>query len=217
MVIKLSVLRSDFIGVYLRVAEDIVFAPPSIEDESLEALVKELGVTPILTLVNQTNLVGSLTTINSNGMILPVSYDTDMIPEIPGNRNILFLKEKINAIGNDIVTNDHGAMVHKGFTQSAVKKIEDALGVEVVKGLIGEVKTVGSVSVVTSKGMIVTPDTTEEERKELSAFFKVPVKDATANFGSMYVGSSVVANSKGVVVGNSSTPIEIGRIDDALS
>ncbi|MCL4332798.1 MAG: translation initiation factor IF-6, partial [Candidatus Thermoplasmatota archaeon] len=206
MVIKLSVLRSDFIGVYLRVAEDIVFAPPSIEDESLEALVKELGVTPILTLVNQTNLVGSLTTINSNGMILPVSYDTDMIPEIPGNRNILFLKEKINAIGNDIVTNDHGAMVHKGFTQSAVKKIEDALGVEVVKGLIGEVKTVGSVSVVTSKGMIVTPDTTEEERKELSAFFKVPVKDATANFGSMYVGSSVVANSKGVVVGNSSTP-----------
>ena len=217
MVIKLSVLRSDFIGVYLRVAEDIVFAPPSIEDESLEALVKELGVTPILTLVNQTNLVGSVTTINSNGMILPVSYDTDMIPEIPGNRNILFLKEKINAIGNDIVTNDHGAMVHKGFTQSAVKKIEDALGVEVVKGLIGEVKTVGSVSVVTSKGMIVTPDTTEEERKELSAFFKVPVKDATANFGSMYVGSSVVANSKGVVVGNSSTPIEIGRIDDALS
>jgi translation initiation factor 6 (aeIF-6) len=65
--------------------------------------------------------------------------------------------------------------------------------------------------------MIVTPGATEEEIKFLSELFKTNVKAGTANFGSIYVGASILANSKGVLVGADTTPIELGRIDDVLS
>ena len=86
-----------------------------------------------------------------------------------------------------------------------------------MKGTIGGIKTVGSAATLTKKGMLVTPEATEDEMKSLSELFKVPVKEGTANFGNMYVGSSILANSKGVFVGKETTPIEIGRIDDILS
>ncbi|EQD75670.1 translation initiation factor IF-6 [mine drainage metagenome] len=94
--------------------------------------------------------------------------------------------------------------------------ISDALGVEVLRQTIGGIKTVGSASIVTNKGMLVNPETNDEEIDQLSKFFKVPVKAGTANYGSIFVGSCMIANSKGALVGWDTTPIEIGRIDDVL-
>jgi len=39
---------------------------------------------------------------------------------------------------------------------------------------------------------------------------------ATLNYGTPYLGACAIANSKGAVVGSSSTPIELGRIEDGL-
>jgi translation initiation factor 6 len=36
------------------------------------------------------------------------------------------------------------------------------------------------------------------------------------NHGSKYVGSGVIANSKGALVGDATTPIEMGRLEDGL-
>ncbi len=217
MIKKISILKSNYIGVYARAWEDIAIVPPTAEKEAVSDFREILGVQVLKTLVNNSNLLGSMTVLNSNGIIVGQNgweggFDADM-----KDRNVLYLRDKINAIGNDIITNDHAALIHTGFTATSRKKIEDALGVEVLKGTIGGIKTVGSVGVVTQKGMLVTPEASEEELEFLSKLFKVPVKAGTANFGNMYIGSSIIANSKGVLVGRDTTPIELGRIDDILS
>lgn len=217
MIKKLSILDSDFIGVYSRVWDDIALIPKTMPESAEKEFEEILGVKAIRTIIDNSYLIGCLSVMNSNGIILSSSADNGTSQKIYGDRNVLFLKDKINAIGNDIITNDHAAMIHKSFTESSKKKIEDALGIEVVKGTIGGVKTVGSVGVVTNKGMLVSPETTEEELKKISDLFKVNAKPGTANFGSIFVGSSILANSKGIFVGKSTTPIEIGRIDDSLS
>lgn len=216
MIRKISILKSNFIGVYARVWEDMAFVPVPIEDEALADIESGLQVKAYKILIDSSNLIGSLMVINSNGIVLPMNGDS-LDAHMIGDRNVLYLKDRINAVGNDIIANDHAAMVHKGYTASSVKKISDALGVEVVKGTIGGIKTVGSAAVLTTKGMLVTPEADEEETRYLSDLFKVPVKSGTANFGNMYVGSSVIANSKGVLVGKDTTPVELGRIDDILS
>jgi len=217
MIKKLSILDSDFIGVYSRVWDDIALIPKTMPESAEKEFEEILGVKAIRTIIDNSYLIGCLSVMNSNGIILSSSAENGTSHKIYGDRNILFLKDKINAIGNDIITNDHAAMIHKAFTESSRKKIEDALGVEVVKDTIGGVKTVGSVGVVTNKGMLVSPETTDEELKKISDLFKVNAKPGTANFGSIFVGSSILANSKGIFVGKSTTPIEIGRIDDSLS
>jgi len=216
MIKKITILRSNFIGVYAKVWEDVAFVPVPIEEESLHEIESGLNVKVHRILIDSSNLIGSLMVLNSTGIVLP-SNGEELPHEMIGERRILYLKDRINAVGNDILTNDHAAMVHRGYTASSIKKISDALGVEVVKGSIGGIKTVGSAAVLTAKGMLVTPEADEEELKYLADLFKVPVKTGTANFGNMYVGSSVLANSKGVLVGKETTPVELGRIDDILS
>lgn len=217
MIKKISVLKSNYIGVYARAWEDLAILPLTTEKSTIADFSETLGVEVATSLVNNSNLIGSMTVLNSNGIIVGQNGWEDGFEIDTKGRNVLFLKDKINAVGNDIIANDHAAVIHTGFNASSRKKIEDVLGVEVIKGTIGGIKTVGSVGVVTQKGMLVTPESTEEEQEFLSKLFKVPVKAGTANFGNMYIGSSIVANSKGVLVGRDTTPIELGRIDDILS
>lgn len=217
MIKKLSILDSDFIGVYSRVWNDIALIPKTVPEGAEKEFEQVLGVRAIRTMIDNSYLIGCMSVVNSNGIILSGSDGNEVSKEAYGDRNVLYLKDKINAIGNDILTNDRSAMIHKAFTESSRKKIEDTLGVEVIKETIGNVKTVGSVGVATNKGMLVSPEVTEDELKEISQFFKVNVRPGTANFGSVFVGSSILANSKGIFVGRATTPIEIGRIDDSLS
>lgn len=217
MIQKIAILRSNFIGVYAKAWEDIALLPSNVEDEIASQISEGLQVPVEKFLIDNSSLIGTFVALNSNGMVISRNGTDLNFSENISGRNILVLKDKINAIGNDVITNDHAAMIHKSFTASSQKKIEDALGVEVVKGTIGGIKTVGSAAILTSKGMLVTPEATEEEMRGLSDLFKVPVKEGTANFGNMYVGSSIIANSKGVFVGKETTPIETGRIDDILS
>jgi translation initiation factor 6 len=130
--------------------------------------------------------------------------------------NVLFIEDKINAVGNDILVNDKAALVHLDFDKETVKHIGDALDVEVVRGQIGGIKTVGSAAVVTNKGMVVHPETQEEEEEFLKELFGVPVYLSTANYGSRMVGAGVVANSKGAVVGENCSNVEVDRIENAL-
>ena len=217
MIQKISILRSNFIGVYGRAWEDVVFLPGNVEDDVAYQISEGLQVPVEKLFIDNSSLIGTFISLNSNGIVVSRNGSDNKFSDLLQGRNILVLKDKVNAIGNDVITNDKAAMIHKAFTASSQKKIEDALGVEVVKGTIGGIKTVGSAAVLTNKGMLVTPEATEEEMRELSELFKVPVKEGTANFGNMYVGSSILANSKGVFVGKDTTPIEIGRIDDILS
>lgn len=217
MIQKISILRSNFIGVYGKAWEDVVFLPKNVEEEIAVQISEGLQVPVEKLFIDNSSLIGTFIALNSNGIVLPRGGADHQFSDFLQDRNILVLKDKVNAIGNDVIANDKAAMIHKAFTAASQKKIEDALGVEVVKGTIGGIKTVGSAAVLTQKGMLVTPEATEEEMRTLSEYFKVPVKEGTANFGNMYVGSSIIANSNGVFVGKDTTPIEIGRIDDILS
>lgn len=217
MIQKISILRSNFIGVYGRAWEDVVFLPGNVEDDVASQISEGLRVPVEKLFIDNSSLIGTFISLNSNGIVVSRNGSDNKFSDLLQGRNILVLKDKVNAIGNDVITSDKAAMIHRAFTASSQKKIEDALGVEVVKGTIGGIKTVGSAAVLTNKGMLVTPEATEDEMRGLSELFKVPVKEGTANFGNMYVGSSILANSKGVFVGKDTTPIEIGRIDDILS
>ena len=215
MIKKIDIDSSDFVGLFARVSDDVAIFSSSFDTKTADDISLFLKVKAVRADLNGINLAGSLVTMNSNGIIMP--RESRIEPDELGGRNVLYLKDKVNAMGNDILTNDRGAIVHKNFGKSSMKEIQDALDVEVIKGEIGGVRTVGSVSVLTPKGMLVTPTADEDEMKRLSLFFKVPIKQATANFGSIYVGSAMMANSSGVIVGTTTTPIELGRIDEALS
>jgi translation initiation factor 6 len=206
-----------YIGVFCAASEDYALVSEPVEKRVATDLREVLGVEVIKTTVGGSSVVGSLAVMNSNGVVFTNLADEREIRRMPESLNIGFMPERLNAAGNNILVNDKGGCVHPEASRGTVGMLEDVLGVEMHKRSIAGLETVGSVAVVTSKGMLCHPRTTEEELKELSEIFKVPATAATLNYGTPYIGACAVANSKGAYVGATSTPIELGRVEDGLA
>jgi len=214
MIRKASIHGSPFVGVYASCNNDLVVLPQSFEGEKVFA--DTLKVEVFKTTLGGSPLIGSLMVMNSKGAIITNFAEEEDVEFLFPRMNVLFIEDKINAVGNDILANDKAAMVHVDFDRETVKLIEEVLDVEVVKGTIGGIKTVGSAAVVTNKGMIVHPNVDDHEIEFLKDLFGVPVYITTANYGSLYLGASLVANDFGAVVGDRSSNVEIDRIENAL-
>jgi len=218
MIKQFSIFDSDFIGVYIKSYKDTAFVPKNISADAENTIKDILKVNTLHIIIDNFSLIGTMIAFNSNGIVVSGLSNPDDFSGLDiKDRNLLFLKDRLNAIGNNIITNDKAAVIHPEFTDSSKKAIEDTLGVEVIQSTIAGVKTVGSVAVLNDKGMLVSPEITDDEIKNLKELFGVNVNTGTANYGSYYVGSSIVTNSNGVLVGNATTSIELGRIDDTLS
>ncbi|MGB2582383.1 MAG: translation initiation factor IF-6 [Thermoplasmata archaeon] len=205
-----------YIGVCCATSEDHVLVSEPVEKRVVDDLSEVLGVEVILTTVAGSSVVGSLAAMNSNGIVLSNLAEEHEVSKMPPSLNVGFMPEKVNAAGNNILVNDKAACVHPGASRGTVGMLEDVLDVEVQKRSVAGLDTVGSVCIVTSKGMLCHPRTSEEELKDLSEFFKVPASAATLNYGTAFIGACVVANSKGAYVGSRSTPIELGKVEDGL-
>ncbi len=211
------VFNSPFVGVYIRTWEEFSLVPRD-PDRDIKGLVSSsLKTEPIEMTIGGSNLLGSLAVMNSNGMIFSNIISEEELKNVPREMNVAVLRDNLNAVGNNILANDTAALIHEDFSDESVKTIRDTLGVEVVKGKFKDVKTVGSSGLITSSGLVIPPNMTDDEIEELAKIFGVKGRVGTANFGSLYVGASVVSNSKGALIGEDSTTVEISNIEEALN
>lgn len=205
------------VGVYCRTNEDVAFVRKGLSKKVRNILNTVLGVNIVELSVADATIIGSLLCLNSKGAIVTDFVDFDAVKTIEKNGlNVCIIKDKLNAAGNDILANDNGALVHPDLKDKSIADIKKTLGVPVFKGTIGSLKTVGMAAVVTNQGLLCHPKTSEEEKTQLEKVFGVNVMIGTVNHGSPVIGSGLVANTKGAIIGNLTTGIEMGRIEEAL-
>src|SRR3989339_839728 len=206
-----DVFGSAYLGVYCSASERFAILPEGVEKSFVKDVEEVLKVEVV-----RTYIAGSLVAMNSNGVIVTNFAEKQELAKLPKDLRIGVMEEKLNAAGNNIAANDKAACVHPAASRYSLRIIEDTLGVEVHLGAIAGTETVGSVCLATSKGVVCHPRTSEDELKGLSSLFGVPAAVATLNYGTPYLGACAIANSKGAIVGSTSTPIELGRIEDGL-
>ena len=211
------IFNSPFLGVYLRTWEDDTLVPRN-SDRDIKSMASHyLKTEPIEMTIGGSNLLGSMAVMNSNGMIFSNIVTEEELKNIPKDVNYAVLEDNLNAVGNNILANNKAALIHEEFSDESVRTIREVLGVEVVKGKFKEVRTVGSSGLITSSGLVIPPNMTDDEIDELGKIFGVKGRVGTANFGSLYIGASVVSNSKGALIGEDSTTVEISNIEEALN
>ncbi len=214
MIRRINIQDSPVIGAFATCTENLALVPLGTPTKTCDKLEQWLQVNVVRTLVNGSTIVGSLCRGNSNALLVPknagIGKKNDIdIPffDFPG---------RLNAVGNVVLANDSAALVHPDLSDRSLEVVEKALKVEVRRGTIGGVKTVGMSGVATNKGLLVNPRATASELEMLEELFEVPVDVGTTNYGTQMVGSGVIANSKGYVAGSKTTGHELGRIEDAL-
>lgn len=208
--------QNSVIGVFATCTESVAFIPRSVDESTAAILSEALQVETVAVDICNSPVIGSLVTGNSKGFVVSRNVFDFELAKLKEYGNAARLPSNINATGNVILANDRAALVHPMLSDKAVKVIADTLEVDVHRGTIGGLNTVGMAGVVTNTGVLVHPKVTDDELKMLERIFDLPIGVGSVNFGSPLVGSGVLANSKGYIAGADTTGIELGRIYDVL-
>ncbi len=214
MLRRLEVNGNPYIGVFCAANEELLILDPATPKHATRSIEEALGVRAIPTTVAGSTVIGSLVAMNSNGVLVSPFIEEAEVEAV--GAPVYPLPHRLSAVGNNVLCNDHGAVVHPGYNDDAVAFISEALGVPATRGTVAGVRTVGAVAVATNKGVLCHPYAKPAEMEVLKEILRVPVAITTANYGSALVGACMVANSKGAVVGSKTTPIELGRIEEGL-
>jgi translation initiation factor 6 len=205
------------VGIFCKTNDNIAFIRRKLSKEIKKKIISTLDVELIELNIADASIIGSLLAFNSNGAVVTDFIDDENLKNIQNQGlKVSIIADKLNAAGNDILVNDQGALVHPNFRNETLKEIEETFKVPVIKGTIGSLKTVGMAAVVTNKGLLCHPKVTDDEKRQMEKIFNVDVMIGTINHGVPLIGSGLVANSKGAIVGNLTTGIELGRIEEAL-
>ncbi|MDF1556591.1 MAG: translation initiation factor IF-6 [ANME-2 cluster archaeon] len=204
------------LGVFARCTDEFGLLPHEADDKFIHTIENALDVTVIPTTIDGSSVVGSLCCGNSKGFLISERVNDSELAKIRKYVPAQRLKGIYTAAGNNVLVNDSGALVNPNLSDVAMEEIGEFLDVKVYRGTIGGLKTVGMAGCVTNKGVLVHPRASKFEMDRLGEIFALPVYIGTVNLGSPLVGSGLLANSKGYVVGTETTGHEMGRIEDAL-
>lgn len=207
---------SNFLGIYGTASDSIALIPPNSGQQFTSQVERLLKVKVLITTIAGTNLVGALSRMNSNGLVTSGFTTQAEASKLKKEINLLTLADRFNATGNNLVANDRGAVANPDMSNKSIKQIADILGVETVKGTVAGLKTVGSVCVANNNGFLCHPEVSDDELRVLEDVLKVKGKIGTASYGVPFVGACLLSNTKGGLTGSNTTPIELGRIEDAL-
>ncbi len=219
MIIRASINGSSYVGAFCATNDEIAIISSAATRNDAALIEKALGVETVMTSIGGSYLVGIYTAINSNGVLLPKGVESAEIDKIRSARkglNIGIVDSDLNAIGNNIIANDRIAFVNPDYGNEEIKNIEEILGVEAIRAHFGNFPTVGANNIMTNKGFVINNRALEEEEAYVEKIASLNVDRSTANLGSLYIGLSAVANSKGLVAGSETSGFELARIANAL-
>ena len=207
---------SPYLGVYVRTGDRVAIVPPSTSLPLERDLARLLGVEIVRTTVGDSEVVGALLASNGRGLLVGDDLDDRERTLLERVAPVTVIRHRQNAMGNNVLANDAGALVHPEFSDAAVEEIGRALGVPARRGTLAGLGTVGMAGVATNRGVIVHPKATESEVAAVGELLRVPVHRSTANFGVPIVGACCIANSRAFLVGRPTTPVEIVHLQDGF-
>lgn len=167
-----------------------------------------------------TRIVGRLTAGNKNGLLVPTSTTDQELQHLrnslPDKVAVKRVEERLSALGNVIVCNDHVALVHPDLERETEEIIADTLGVEVFRQTIAGNVLTGSYMSLSNQGGLVHPKTSIQDQDELSSLLQVPLVAGSVNRGSPVVGAGMVVNDWLGVCGMDTTATELSVVESVF-
>ncbi|MET1160597.1 MAG: translation initiation factor IF-6 [Thermoprotei archaeon] len=214
---RIRIFGTPHIGVYIFANNSIALVPPGLERKILETISDVLKVDIIETKIAGSILVGVLVTGNDNGVILPRNIREEEYTYLRKTLskygiNVYITRSYNTALGNLFLVNNRAGIVGTDFERDEVSKVSDTLGIDIIVKNIMELTIPGSLAVINDHGGVVHPDISDKELEELRNLLGIFIERATVNSGIPFIKSGLVANNKGILVGEATTGPEILRI-----
>ncbi|MGC9099315.1 MAG: translation initiation factor IF-6 [Candidatus Micrarchaeia archaeon] len=212
---------NSYIGIFGVATDKFCLLGKNVPRKKSEIIAKVLGVDVFEASIDSSHLVGMYIAANSKGVLLPKTTEEEeyaaIKKELSDIAEVKVFDTDLNALRNNILANDKIAIINPDFDKEEEKFIGDVLDVEVIRSSIGGFNTVGANNILTNKGVVFNNRIKSEEKKNLEKMLGFSGEQSTANLGSLNIGLSSIANSKGLILGELTTGYELARIADSLN
>ena len=217
MLKRVDIVNNPNVGVFVTVTDDYAFVPHTLLDEKTQIIKEALDVDIVKTSVSGSNLIGSLSVANSNGIIVsPHVLDREVKQFEELGLNVGIVPGNYSALGNIVAANDSGAITSPLLPGRAIEIIGETLGVNVKTSRIAEMDIIGSLVQATNRGFLLTKYAGETDVDLAFDVFGVEGNIGTVGRGISLVGACSIANSNGAIVAKDSTGPEMARVEEAL-
>ncbi|MCH7902326.1 translation initiation factor IF-6 [archaeon] len=207
---------SPYVGIFCSLTEELGIVPQASLPKEIKLLEKELDINIVKTNLGQTSLTGILSTGIKKKIVVSNITENDEIKKLEKEGIEIMVLEGLTSTGNLIAVNKNGGIVSPLIKEKPVKDLGDFFKVKLEKMRIADNEVPGASITVTNKGFICHPNISEKDFSKLEKVFGVKGMATTANYGDLFVGNSVIANTNGVMVGSLTSGIELGKIDEGL-
>jgi translation initiation factor 6 len=196
----------------------VILLGEHLQDKLLADVTEALGGLPVHQFrVAGTGMPGIFLAGNSKTVLVPgIAFDHELEKLKTLGIPFTVLRTRHTCLGNNIVCNDHGAVISTDFDDNERKRIEDALGVPTIQLDIAGLNTPGALIVVNGEHGIIHRDATKPEIKQIEQLLKVKLTPATVNLGTPYLHAGILRSHHGFIIGDQSGGPEIVHIDEAL-
>jgi len=214
---KGRLVGSDYVGLFGWASDRIALVPLSTSRGTIAKFREVLGVEVLPTGMCGSDFIGIFVAGNSKGVVVPaMAEDYEIAALKKAGLNVHICPDDRTALGNNLLVNDRAGIANPRMDPAEVKKIGDALGIEMVQQPISDLPTVGAVCVVTNRGLLAYNNIKPAQLKELEILFGVRGAIGTACMGVPFTHLCIIANSHGFIAGEGTSGFETGRIDEAL-
>lgn len=217
---KLAFNGDPNVGLYGVASDKFCILGRSVPRKVARRVEEVLHVPVVQASVYGTSLVGIFIAVTSDTVLVPDVIFKRELEELrkglKGIAEVKTLKTEHTALANNILCNDKVAFVSPELSKKEIEDIKKSLNLKVVQMSLADLQVPGSAAVFTNQGGIFNSNLSDSEIKKVEKLVSFEIGLGTVNMGSPIVGSGVIANSKGFVVGALSSGYEISRIDESL-
>jgi translation initiation factor 6 len=186
-----------------------------------EDIAKDIGEVldvPIIRMnIAGTSLLGVFLSGNNNCLLVPkIAFSNELETLDKHKIKYKVIDTKLTCLGNNIICNDKGCVVSSEYGEKEIKIFKEALKVSIVKAKIAGLSTLGSLAVHTKNGLLCHHEVLEHEADLLRKTLKVEIYTGTVNMGVPFIGSGILCNNNGFIIGDASGGPEIVNADETL-
>ena len=204
-----TIRGSPYVGIFSTITDDIAVVPHPITSKEMKNIEKTLEVTPIKASLGDTSLIGILSKGIGKKIVVSNISEKREIKKLEKEGLEVLQIDGFTSTGNLIAMNKNGGIASPLVQEKNIKKLGAFFKIKFKQMRIAESDLPGACLTVTNKGFIAHPNISEEDFERAKKIFKTEGKATTANYGDLFTGNSVVANSKGVITGILTSGIEL--------
>ena len=214
-IIKTRILGSNYAGLFGITNDNLCFLPPNTEEKTLKEIEKTLEVKAVKTTIYSSPLLAAFAKMNNKYAYVPKYIQPKELETIEKEIKTKIIQTE-NALGNMIELNDKGAIISQLIPKKICEEIKKT-GLQTTQMNIEKITVVGSCLVATNRGFLISPNANMNEAQQIEKTLEVKGGSSTANTGDYFIRNSILANTKGIILGENTTPHEINRIEEALT